>query len=141
VAAAVADLVVVATHAHTFTHTHTVAFQVAAAVADLVAVATHAHALTHVHTVAFQVAAAVADVVAAAKDEILTARYKINTGVLLGKVRERLRWADGGVMKKEMDAQVAALLGPRTAADDAKPVKTKAKKEKVTCPDALCVHS
>ena len=55
-------------------------------------------------------------------------RYHANTSLLLAAVKGRLKWAEGAEVKRELDAQVAALLGPKTEADLAKPDKKKAKK-------------
>ncbi|MCO5601875.1 hypothetical protein L7F22_056001 [Adiantum nelumboides] len=62
------------------------------------------------------------------KAQILSERYKINVGLLLGKVRKVLPWADGKTVKEEMDTQMRSLLGERTEEDDAKPVKKKKEK-------------
>ena len=40
------------------------------------------------------------------------------------QTREHLKWADGKIIKEEVDAQIAALLGPRIAADN-EPVKVR----------------
>ncbi|ORX60669.1 glutaminyl-tRNA synthetase [Hesseltinella vesiculosa] len=60
------------------------------------------------------------------KDNISANRYK-TLGPNLAAVRklEALRWADGGVIKKELDDQYLALLGPR----DERDVPQKKKKE------------
>eukprot|EP01133_Synstelium_polycarpum_P012925 gene12925-15182_t len=54
-------------------------------------------------------------------------RYRINIGVYLANVRETLKWADGKDIKEEMDAQMLAVLGPKTEADLAPPAKAPAK--------------
>ncbi len=46
----------------------------------------------------------------------------------MNEVRSALKWADGGLIKKEVDLQILSLLGPKTEADLApikveKPVK------------------
>jgi glutaminyl-tRNA synthetase len=71
-------------------------------------------------------------VIEGAKAKLVVDRYRTNTGVLLGKVRSVLPWADGAEVKKLIDSQLATLLGPKTAADNAKPekkAKTKAPKD------------
>jgi len=71
------------------------------------------------------------------KDELLIKRYKFNTGLLMGKVRNKLRWADGKTIKNEIDMQVLNLLGPKTEEDLAPPKKQKIpgpKEEKATKP-------
>jgi len=71
-----------------------------------------------------QISASVASVIAARKDELLAVRYKCNVGQLLIACKTGpVRFADGKLLKSELDAQLLALLGPKTAADDAKPVK------------------
>ncbi len=57
-------------------------------------------------------------------------RYQTKPGPLLGGVKQRLKWADGAAVKKELDAQLAAFLGPKTEADK-KPLDKSAKKKKV----------
>uniref|UniRef100_A0A4W3K0V9 Glutamine--tRNA ligase n=1 Tax=Callorhinchus milii TaxID=7868 RepID=A0A4W3K0V9_CALMI len=51
------------------------------------------------------------------KNQIVTERYRFNTGLLMGEVRTALKWADGKIIKNEMDLQVLNLLGPKTEAD------------------------
>ena len=75
----------------------------------------------------------VAAAIAKQSVDIEKQRYKFNTGRMLGDLRktEALKWADGEKMKEHVDAQVAALLGPRTAEDDeADKKKPKEKAEK-----------
>lgn len=47
---------------------------------------------------------------------------------MLPKIKARLKWADGAAIKRELDTQIAAILGPKTEADLVKPDK-KAKKK------------
>lgn len=58
-------------------------------------------------------------------DGLKAQRYRFNTGVLLGEVRETLKWADGKVAKTILDAEMTKILGPKTEADLAKPEKKK----------------
>eukprot|EP00041_Stephanoeca_diplocostata_P012800 m.215364 g.215364 ORF g.215364 m.215364 type:complete len:783 (+) comp19095_c0_seq1:55-2403(+) len=58
-------------------------------------------------------------------DELKAQRYRFNTGVLLGSVRETLKWADGKIAKTILDEEIVKVLGPKTEADLAKPVKKK----------------
>ncbi|KAL1518260.1 hypothetical protein ABEB36_001908 [Hypothenemus hampei] len=51
------------------------------------------------------------------KQELISKRYKFNTGFLMQKVREDLPWADGKAVKNEIDVQVLDLLGPKTESD------------------------
>lgn len=62
-------------------------------------------------------------------------RYHTKLGPLQAGVKSRLKWADGAAVKKELEAQVADFLGPKTEAD-LKPPDKKAQKKKVTysCP-------
>ena len=49
-------------------------------------------------------------------------RYRFNAGVLMGNVRNSLRWADGKAIKSEVDMQMLNILGPKTD-EDLAPVK------------------
>lgn len=51
------------------------------------------------------------------KEELLKKRYKFNVGMIMGKAREKLKWADGKAIKAEIDMQVLDLLGPKTEED------------------------
>ncbi|XP_078343273.1 glutamine--tRNA ligase-like isoform X2 [Oculina patagonica] len=51
------------------------------------------------------------------KEELLKKRYKFNVGMIMGKAREKLKWADGKAVKAEIDMQILDLLGPKTEAD------------------------
>jgi hypothetical protein len=57
-------------------------------------------------------------------------RYHTSVGSLKGLVLKQVRWADVAVVTKKIEDALAAMLGPRTAADDAPPPKEKGKKEK-----------
>ena len=81
-----------------------------------------------------QIEAAVAAILDASRDQILEERYHTNAGVLLGRVREKLRWADGKLVKVELDRQMVEMLGERTAADNE--VKKKPKEKKAKEPQA-----
>jgi len=61
---------------------------------------------------------------ASVKDQLLEERYSL-AGQLLLDLRETLKWGDGRLVKEEFDAQLLALLGPKTD-EDSKP-KTKKK--------------
>ncbi|XP_043247011.1 probable glutamine--tRNA ligase [Amphibalanus amphitrite] len=77
-----------------------------------------------------QIAAAVQKLLSENKAEMLEKRYQFNVGMLLAAMRKELPWADGKLVKAEMDAQVLSLLGPKTDADNAPVQKKKPKKEK-----------
>ncbi|KAI2661235.1 Glutamine--tRNA ligase [Labeo rohita] len=62
------------------------------------------------------------------KDQLLAERYRFNMGILMGEARTALKWADGKIVKSEVDMQVLHLLGPKTEADLEK--KPKAAKPK-----------
>uniref|UniRef100_A0A8C1YW98 Glutaminyl-tRNA synthetase n=1 Tax=Cyprinus carpio TaxID=7962 RepID=A0A8C1YW98_CYPCA len=62
------------------------------------------------------------------KDQLLAERYRFNMGILMGEARTALKWADGKIVKNEVDMQVLHLLGPKTEADLEK--KPKAAKPK-----------
>ena len=78
--------------------------------------------------------AAVSAVVAANEARLREQRYHCNLNILLGQVRTALKWADVGLARAEVEAQVAALLGPKTEADLQPPEKKK--KEKAPPPPA-----
>ncbi|XP_034732377.1 glutamine--tRNA ligase [Etheostoma cragini] len=62
------------------------------------------------------------------KEQLLKERYHFNMGLLMGEARSALKWADGKVVKNEVDMQVLHLLGPKTEADlEKKPKPQKAK--------------
>ncbi|XP_051526111.1 glutamine--tRNA ligase [Myxocyprinus asiaticus] len=62
------------------------------------------------------------------KEQLLAERYLFNMGILMGEARAALKWADGKMVKNEVDVQVLHHLGPKTEADLEK--KTKAAKPK-----------
>ncbi|XP_065911803.1 glutamine--tRNA ligase-like [Dysidea avara] len=73
----------------------------------------------------------VTKVINAHKIEILEKRYKCNIGSIIGSVRASLKWADGKILKSEVDKQLELLLGPRTAEANApKSAEAKAPKQK-----------
>jgi glutaminyl-tRNA synthetase len=55
---------------------------------------------------------------------LLEQRYRF-VPKLLGKLNQALKFADGSARKNTWDAAILALLGEKTAADSAKPVKAK----------------
>lgn len=63
------------------------------------------------------------------KSELQKQRYRFNAGMLLGKARCQVPFADGKKLKSELDLQVLELLGPKSEADLMKPSKTKAPKK------------
>lgn len=64
------------------------------------------------------------------KTDLVAQRYRFNAGKILQEVRSQLPWADGKAVKAEVDVQIFDLLGPKTEADLAPPVKDKKPKEK-----------
>jgi len=62
------------------------------------------------------------------KDEVEKARWRYNTGPLMGKVRGQLKWADGKAIKSEFELQLLDLLGPKTDQDLLPPPKVEKKK-------------
>ncbi|KAJ7529861.1 hypothetical protein O6H91_15G069300 [Diphasiastrum complanatum] len=60
---------------------------------------------------------------------ILAQRYRMNVGGLLGQVRELQPWADGKIVKEEMDTQLKKILGERLPEDEEKLVKKKKEKK------------
>eukprot|EP00795_Rhopilema_esculentum_P002262 gene2262-17873_t len=65
---------------------------------------------------------AVESVISKFKEEVKAKRYRFNTGMLLGKVSEKLKWVDMKIVKAELDMQLLDLLGPKTE-EDLAPVK------------------
>ncbi|XP_076132471.1 glutamine--tRNA ligase [Alosa pseudoharengus] len=62
------------------------------------------------------------------KNQLKEERYRFNMGLLMGEARAGLKWADGKIIKNEVDMQVLHLLGPKTEADlEKKPKAPKAK--------------
>lgn len=59
------------------------------------------------------------------KAEITEKRYHFNSGLLMQEVRNALKWADGKLIKAEIDVQLFDLLGEKTESDCAKPKKIK----------------
>uniref|UniRef100_A0A3B4F901 Glutamine--tRNA ligase n=1 Tax=Pundamilia nyererei TaxID=303518 RepID=A0A3B4F901_9CICH len=72
-----------------------------------------------------QIEEAVEAVIKKHKDQLLKERYHFNMGLLMGEARTALKWADGKVIKNEVDMQVLHLLGPKTEADLEKKPKVK----------------
>jgi len=64
------------------------------------------------------------------REEVLAKRYRTNVGLLLQALRNSpaTKFADGKVVSEELDAQLKALLGPRTAEDDKPQEKKKEEK-------------
>ncbi|XP_010779067.1 glutamine--tRNA ligase isoform X2 [Notothenia coriiceps] len=77
-----------------------------------------------------QIEEAVESVIKKHKEKLLVERFHFNMGLLMGEARSALKWADGKVIKNEVDLQVLHLLGPKTEADLEK--KAKPQKAKVT---------
>eukprot|EP01136_Pigoraptor_vietnamica_P009246 Opistho-1_new@3043 len=65
-----------------------------------------------------QVKDAVAALLKSRQAELKEKRYQL-AGLLLIGLKNDLKWADGKLVKDELDAQLAALLGPKTADDEA----------------------
>ncbi|XP_068585850.1 glutamine--tRNA ligase [Cebidichthys violaceus] len=70
-----------------------------------------------------QIEEAVESVIQKHKEPLLKERYHFNMGLLMGEARSALKWADGKVVKNEVDLQVLHLLGPKTEADLEKKLK------------------
>ena len=81
-----------------------------------------------------QLRQAVGEVLAAEEGKLRAQRYRASVGPLLVALRAKQPWADGVAAKEELDRQLAVMLGPRTAEDDA-PVE-KVKKEKPAAAEA-----
>lgn len=76
-----------------------------------------------------QIEKAVEDVIAKYKKEIIEKRYRFNSGLLLSEAKKALRFADGKLVKDEVDVQLLCLLGPKSEEDMKKPKQEKAKNE------------
>ncbi|CAG0890012.1 unnamed protein product [Darwinula stevensoni] len=51
------------------------------------------------------------------REQLLADRYSFNVGKLLAEARQDLKWADGKLVKNELDVQILDLLGPKSDAD------------------------
>ncbi|KAI9032095.1 tRNA synthetases class I, catalytic domain-containing protein [Hyaloraphidium curvatum] len=67
--------------------------------------------------------------------ELEAERYKL-ASLMVKEAQRRLRWAPPLEVKKEVDAQVEKLLGPKDERDDPKLLKQKKKETKVEAPSA-----
>jgi len=72
-------------------------------------------------------AAAVEAAIEAHRDALVEQRYRFPLATLLRAVGAAQPWADNRAVKEGVDAAVASLLGPRTAADSARPAKAAVK--------------
>ncbi|XP_067096005.1 glutamine--tRNA ligase [Osmerus mordax] len=79
-----------------------------------------------------QIEDAVEVVIKKYKEELVMERYRFNMGLLMGEARAALRWADGKIIKNEVDMQVLHLLGPKTEAD----LEKKPKVQKTKAPES-----
>lgn len=78
-----------------------------------------------------QIEEAVEAVINKHKESLLKERYRYNMGLLMGEARAALKWADGKIIKNEVDVQVLHLLGAKTEAD----LEKKPKPQKVKVPE------
>ena len=53
-----------------------------------------------------QIKATVAEVINKNKDELVKSRYKFPLGNLMSELRNKIKWADGKLVKTELDNQV-----------------------------------
>uniref|UniRef100_A0A0N4Z6T3 glutamine--tRNA ligase n=1 Tax=Parastrongyloides trichosuri TaxID=131310 RepID=A0A0N4Z6T3_PARTI len=60
------------------------------------------------------------------KEDLVKERYAYNTGKLMGKIRNDLKFADAGEIKKYMDTKILEILGPKTE-EELKGLKKKKK--------------
>ncbi|XP_029166056.1 probable glutamine--tRNA ligase [Nylanderia fulva] len=79
-----------------------------------------------------QIEEEVEKIIKAHENEILEKRYRFNSGPLMQKVRNILKWADGKMVKNEFDVQLLYLLGPKTETDLIPVSKVKQPKDKQT---------
>mmetsp|Transcript_1018 Transcript_1018/g.3575 ORF Transcript_1018/g.3575 Transcript_1018/m.3575 type:complete len:779 (+) Transcript_1018:84-2420(+) len=82
-----------------------------------------------------QVKEAVRIVIAKNESDILEQRYRFVIGKLIPGIKAIQPWAEGSKVKQEIDEQILALLGPKTAEDD-KPLPPKKKEKKKPPVDA-----
>jgi len=75
-----------------------------------------------------EIKSTVTDVLEENMEAIKEQRYHINVGTLCGQVRKRHPWGDAKAIKEEIDKRLAEILGPKTEADNIKPVKKKKEK-------------
>ncbi|XP_006873679.1 PREDICTED: glutamine--tRNA ligase isoform X2 [Chrysochloris asiatica] len=64
-----------------------------------------------------QIEEAVEAVINRHQSQLLVERYHFNMGLLMGEARAVLKWADGKMIKHEVDMQVLHLLGPKMESD------------------------
>ncbi|RLM99617.1 glutamine--tRNA ligase-like [Panicum miliaceum] len=77
-----------------------------------------------------EIQSAVSDVLNENMEAIVEQRYRINVGSFCGQVRKRHPWGDAKLVKEEIEKRLVEILGPKTEAVNAKPMKKK--KEKPT---------
>eukprot|EP00474_Spongospora_subterranea_P001779 CRZ02237.1 hypothetical protein [Spongospora subterranea] len=75
------------------------------------------------------ISSVVAGALSSCVEEIKVKRYFFAFGPLLGKIRVQLPFCDAAVLKTELDAQILALLGPKTEKDSIRTKKPKVPKE------------
>ncbi|KAI8897078.1 tRNA synthetases class I, catalytic domain-containing protein [Globomyces pollinis-pini] len=78
-----------------------------------------------------QITTVVGNLIASRKADLDKKRYQM-LGVLLGALRNELRWANSLAVKEELEAQMLAYLGPKDERDDLKALKKKEKSLKAT---------
>eukprot|EP00455_Lapot_gusevi_P035241 TRINITY_DN3900_c0_g2_i1.p1 TRINITY_DN3900_c0_g2~~TRINITY_DN3900_c0_g2_i1.p1 ORF type:complete len:774 (+),score=335.21 TRINITY_DN3900_c0_g2_i1:58-2379(+) len=81
-----------------------------------------------------QITSTVAAAIQNNRAELETERYRANFNKILADIKAVIPWADGKAMKEEFDAQILALLGPKTEADLVKVKPKKDKKDEKTAP-------
>ncbi|CAL5096754.1 unnamed protein product [Urochloa decumbens] len=75
-----------------------------------------------------EIQSTVTDVLNENMEAIVEQRYRINVGSLCGQVRKRQPWGDAKSVKEEIEKRLVEILGPKTEADNAKPMKKKKEK-------------
>ncbi|WVZ96810.1 hypothetical protein U9M48_042399 [Paspalum notatum var. saurae] len=75
-----------------------------------------------------EIESTVTDVLNENMEAIVEQRYRINVGSLCGQVRKRHPWGDAKSIKEEIEKRLVEILGPKTEADNAKPIKKKKEK-------------
>ncbi|OEL25098.1 Glutamine--tRNA ligase [Dichanthelium oligosanthes] len=75
-----------------------------------------------------EILSTITDVLNENMEAIVEQRYHINVGSLCGQVRKRHPWGDAKLVKEEIEKRLVEILGPKTEADNAKPMKKKKEK-------------
>lgn len=70
------------------------------------------------------------------RQKLTEERYHCNLSILLGQITRTLKWADGSAVRAVLEAEVEALLGPKTEED----LKPPEKKPKAKAPPKVSIN-